>query len=192
MTSTAATADGTFIVEDQPPGSVQYSATTESELSEHSDEGEAGPPGPELSTRPAPQSLVGKLGLFEIAQHSAASEPDLAACSVESAMNGSTSAAATAVVKNALPREACCDRASVCVFLFSAAIHDVSYDSLFTAPELSTLKTWLVRSAKESDCKVTDGGSHVKRVVTRGVWQSREHRAACYWVDLPLICLLCV
>ena len=52
--------------------------------------------------------------------------------------------------------------------LRSAAIHDVFYNSLFTASELSTLKTWLVRSAKESVCKVIDDGPFVKRVVTRG------------------------
>ena len=40
--------------------------------------------------------------------------------------------------------------------------------------------------------KVTDCDSHVKRAVTMDVWQSREHRTACYWVGLPLTCLLCV
>ena len=45
--------------------------------------------------------------------------------------------------------------------LCSAALHDVSYDSLFTAVELSTLKPWLVRPAIESDCTVIDCGSHV-------------------------------
>ena len=48
------------------------------------------------------------------------------------------------------------------------ACESVSHDSLFTASELSTLKTWLVRSAKEPDCKVTDRGFHVKCAVTRG------------------------
>ena len=42
-TTSTATADGTSSGEDKPPGLVQYSATAESELSEHSDEGEAGP-----------------------------------------------------------------------------------------------------------------------------------------------------
>ena len=57
--------------------------------------------------------------------------------------------------------------ATVVLGLCSAAIHDVSYDSLFTALELSALKPWLVRPAKESDCTVSDCGSHVKRVSTR-------------------------
>ena len=57
--------------------------------------------------------------------------------------------------------------ATVGLGLCSASIHDVSYDSLLTALELSTLKPWLVRLAKESDCTVTDYASHVKRVVTR-------------------------
>jgi hypothetical protein len=57
--------------------------------------------------------------------------------------------------------------ATVGLGLCSAAIHDVSYDSLFTALELSALKPWLIRPTKESDCTVTDCGSHVKRVLTR-------------------------
>ena len=61
-----------------------------------------------------------------------------------------------------------------CIKTLSAAFHDVVYRFLFTAPELSTLKTWVVRSAK--DCKVTDDGPHVKRVVTRDVWPS-DHDA---------------
>ena len=48
-----------------------------------------------------------------------------------------------------------------------AAILDVYYDFIFTALELSALKPWLVRPANESDCTVTDCGSHVKRVLTR-------------------------
>ena len=50
--------------------------------------------------------------------------------------------------------------------LCSAAILDVSYDSLslFTALELSALKPWLVRPARESVCTVTHHGIHVKRV----------------------------
>ena len=51
--------------------------------------------------------------------------------------------------------------------LCSTAILDVSYDFIFTALELSALKPWLVRPANESDCTVTDCGSHVKRVLTR-------------------------
>ena len=35
------------------------------------------------------------------------------------------------------------------------------------ALELSALKTWLARYVKESDCTVTDCGSHMKRVLTR-------------------------
>ena len=56
--------------------------------------------------------------------------------------------------------------ATVDLGLCSAAVHDVSYDSLFTP--LWVLKPWLVRPARESDCKVTKCGSHVKRVVTWG------------------------
>ena len=44
--------------------------------------------------------------------------------------------------------------------------HDVSRDFFFTALELSTLKSWFVRSANSSNCTVTDCGSHVKRVLT--------------------------
>ena len=51
--------------------------------------------------------------------------------------------------------------------LNSTVIHDVSYDFLFTALELSALSPWLVWTAKELDCTVTDCGSHVKRVLTR-------------------------
>ena len=58
--------------------------------------------------------------------------------------------------------------ATVGLGLCSVAIHDVSYDSLFTALEMSALKPWLVRPAKESHCTVTVCGSHVKRVSTRG------------------------
>ena len=42
------------------------------------------------------------------------------------------------------------------------------YNPLFTASEPSTLKTWSVRPAKESACKVTDVGTCAKSVVTRG------------------------
>ena len=37
----------------------------------------------------------------------------------------------------------------------SAAIYDVSYDSPFTALELSAMKPWLVSLAKESDCTMS-------------------------------------
>ena len=60
---------------------------------------------------------------------------------------------------------------SVCIIPFQKRVVPfmMSFiDSLFTAPELSTLKTWVVKSAKESVCKVTDDGPFVKRVVTRG------------------------
>ena len=58
--------------------------------------------------------------------------------------------------------------ATVGLGLNSAAIHDVSYDSLlFIALEYSACKSWLVRFVKESDCKVTDYDSHVQRVLTR-------------------------
>ena len=41
--------------------------------------------------------------------------------------------------------------ATVGLSLSSAASRDVSYDSLFTAMELSPLKPWLVKLSKESD-----------------------------------------
>ena len=63
---------------------------------------------------------------------------------------------------------------SVCIIPFQLPFMMSFIDSLFTAPELSTLKTWVVRSAK--DCKVTDDGPHVKRVVTRDAWPS-DHDA---------------
>ena len=43
----------------------------------------------------------------------------------------------------------------------SAAIHDVLFDSLFTAMELTALKPWSVRPVKETNWNVTDRGSHV-------------------------------
>ena len=52
--------------------------------------------------------------------------------------------------------------AMVGLSLCSAAMPDVSSDSLFIALELRALKTWLVRLAKESVCKVIDCSSHVK------------------------------
>ena len=58
--------------------------------------------------------------------------------------------------------------------LNSAASRDVSYDSLFTAMELSALKPCLVKPAKESDSKVTGCGSHVKRVVTHNSLSSHN------------------
>ena len=39
--------------------------------------------------------------------------------------------------------------------------------SLFTALDFSASKPWLVRPAKQSDCKVTDCSFHVQRVSTR-------------------------
>ena len=56
----------------------------------------------------------------------------------------------------------------------SAAVHDVSYDSLLTALELSALKPCLVRPARESVCTVTYYGHHVKRVLTRS--DGKAHR----------------
>ena len=47
------------------------------------------------------------------------------------------------------------------------AIPDVSNDFLCTALELTTLRPWLLRSARESDCKVSSCDSNVKRAVTR-------------------------
>ena len=41
--------------------------------------------------------------------------------------------------------------ATVGLSLSSAASRDVSYDSLFTAMELSPVKPWMVKPAKESD-----------------------------------------
>ena len=62
--------------------------------------------------------------------------------------------------------------------LNSAAIHDVSYDSAFTASESSASKPWLVRPVKGSDCKVTDCGSHVQRVLTRIDGKVEKHIVA--------------
>ena len=41
------------------------------------------------------------------------------------------------------------------------------YDSHLTASEIIASKSWLVRPVKESDCTVTDYGSHVQRVLAR-------------------------
>ena len=57
---------------------------------------------------------------------------------------------------------------SVCIIPFQLPFMMSFIDSLFTAPELSTLKTWVVRSA--IDCNVTDDGTHAKHVVTKDVW----------------------
>ena len=57
--------------------------------------------------------------------------------------------------------------ATVGLGLCSAAVHDVSYDSLFAALELSALKPWLVRPAKKTPCTEVDCGSYVKRVLIR-------------------------
>ena len=65
---------------------------------------------------------------------------------------------------------------------------DVSYVFLFTALELSALQPWLVRPARESDCKVNDGDSLVKRVVTRS---DGRVRSACSFLFLS-VSLLCL
>ena len=65
--------------------------------------------------------------------------------------------------------------ATVGLGLHSAAIHDVSYDSHFTASEFNASKPWLVMLVKESDCKVTDYGSHVQRVLTRTGGNVEKH-----------------
>ena len=57
--------------------------------------------------------------------------------------------------------------ATVGLGLCSAATPGVSHDSLFTAVELSAWEMFLIRPAKELNCKVTDFGAHVKRVLTR-------------------------
>ena len=55
--------------------------------------------------------------------------------------------------------------ATVALSLSSAASRDVSYDSLFTAMDLSPVKAWLVKPAKESHktedqdlCTASDNG----------------------------------
>ena len=63
--------------------------------------------------------------------------------------------------------------------LGSAAIHDVTYDSLFTALELSVLNPWLVRPARESVCTVTYCEHHVKRVLTRSDGKVHVARECC-------------
>ena len=55
---------------------------------------------------------------------------------------------------------------SVCNIPFQLPFMMSLIDSLFTAPVLSTLKSWVVRSAE--DCKVTDDGPHVNRVCDQG------------------------
>ena len=57
-----------------------------------------------------------------------------------------------------------------------------SCDSPFTALELR-----LVRPAGESDSKVTECGSHVKRVVTRGSLSS-HNRAPAHWTQSSHTC----
>ena len=49
---------------------------------------------------------------------------------------------------------------------FFSAVHDVSYNVPYTVSELSALKMWLVSLGIESVCKITDRGSHVKRLVS--------------------------
>ena len=60
------------------------------------------------------------------------------------------------------------------------------YNSLFTASERNTSKSWSDRSTKESDCKITDIGTCAKRVVTRGDGKV-IHSPACYWEWHPLV-----
>ena len=48
----------------------------------------------------------------------------------------------------------------------SPAFHDVSHDFCLHCIGAERVKTVLVRPASESDCIVTDCGSHVKRVLT--------------------------
>ena len=57
---------------------------------------------------------------------------------------------------------------SVCIIPFQLPFMMSLIDSPFTAPVLSTLKSWVVRSVK--DCKVTHDGPYVKRVMIRDVW----------------------
>jgi hypothetical protein len=57
--------------------------------------------------------------------------------------------------------------ATVGLGLCSAPISGVSYDSLFVALELTTLKPWLIRDVDQSNFKFTDCVSHVERVVQR-------------------------
>jgi len=60
--------------------------------------------------------------------------------------------------------------------LCSAPIQDVSYDSLFVALELTTLKPWLIRDVDQSNLKITDCGSHVERVVQRSGCKEERDR----------------
>ena len=56
--------------------------------------------------------------------------------------------------------------------------------------QLSFMMSLTILSSPRQSCAVghaSDCGSHVKRAVTRDVWQSREHRAACYWVGLRCV-----
>ena len=93
--------------------------------------------------------------------------------------------------------------ATVGLGLCSDAFHDVSYDSLFAALELSALKPWLVRPAKGSDCTVTVCGSHVKRVSTRSdctdldaglflFWHGEMLRVRRSLADLPSAARTCL
>ena len=51
----------------------------------------------------------------------------------------------------------------------TAAIHDISYDSLFTAKVFTAVKPCMARRVKESACKVTDRGSRMERALTTSV-----------------------
>ena len=91
---------------DDTSTAAQHSHTTESELTDHTDEGGAGPfwPGAYDTTSTTCTAVV-KPGCearpLELAQHSATTEPDLAEYSVASASNRTTSEAATAVAESA-------------------------------------------------------------------------------------------
>ena len=71
------------------------------------------------------------------------------------------------------------------------ACESVSCDSLFAAMELRALETWSVRPATVPDCKVTDCGSHVKRVnalslaLSEQVWQPGAHVLLCSVCIIP-------
>ena len=60
---------------------------------------------------------------------------------------------------------------------------------LFTALELSALQPWLVRPARESDCKENDGDSLVKRVVTRSDGGVRSACSFLFFVSFPFVSL---
>ena len=61
---------------------------------------------------------------------------------------------------------------TVVLGLCAAAIHDFSRDSLFAVMEFERFE--IVVGQAESDCKVTDCGSHVQRVLTRSSVKVRQ------------------